>query len=231
MAVESALSQATDFHYNVIVVDNGSTDGTREILDEISGRHSSLVVIKVSGAEHLGIGGCWNRAVGDPRCGRFAVQLDSDDIYETEETLQTIVDKFRSGNYGMVVGSYTMIDGEGNQIPPGLISHDEWTDSNGANNALRINGFGAPRAFFTPLVRRYPFPNVSYGEDYAMALRLSRSYAVGRIFHSLYLCRRWEGNSDAALSIERTNANNEYKDFLRSVELMARIRENDSNEE
>lgn len=231
MAVESALSQATDFHYNVIVVDNDSTDGTREILDEISGRHSSLIVIKVSAAEHLGIGGCWNRAVGDPRCGRFAVQLDSDDIYETEETLQTIVDKFRSGNYGMVAGSYTMIDGEGNQIPPGLISHDEWTDSNGANNALRINGFGAPRAFFTPLVRRYPFPNVSYGEDYAMALRLSRSYAVGRIFHSLYLCRRWEGNSDAALSIERTNANNEYKDFLRSVELMARIRENDSNEE
>lgn len=223
-AVESALGQQTDFEFNVIVVDNDSTDGTREILESID--DPRLIVVRVSDEERLGIGGCWNRALNHPLCGRFAVQLDSDDLYQTPATLSAVVDKFRQGNYAMVVGSYTMINGEGEVIPPGVISHNEWTDSNGPNNALRINGFGAPRAFFTPIARRFPFPNVSYGEDYAMALRISRSYGIGRIFDSIYLCRRWEGNSDAALSIAKTNANNEYKDFLRSVELMARVREN-----
>ena len=158
------------------------------------------------------------------------MQLDSDDKYIDDNTLQTIVNKFRSGSYGMVIGSYTMTDREWKEIPPGVITHDEWSDANGANNGLRINGFGAPRAYFTPLARKFPFPNVSYGEDYAMVLRISRSYAIGRIYHSLYLCRRWEGNSDAKLSIEKSNANDTYKDFLRSVELMARVRENVADE-
>lgn len=223
-AVNSALSQVTSFNFNVIVVDNDSTDGTRELLDKIT--DPRLVLIKTDASEMLNIGGCWNRALADERCGRFGVQLDSDDLYNSTRVLSTIVDTFRNGNYGMVIGSYTLVDFEGNMLPPGHITHNEWTDANGANNALRINGFGAPRAFFTPLARRYPFPNVSYGEDYAMCLRISRSYNVGRIYTPLYNCRRWEGNSDADLSVERTNANNEYKDFLRSVELMARVREN-----
>lgn len=223
-AVNSALSQVTSFNFNVIVVDNDSTDGTRELLDKIT--DPRLVLIKTDASEMLNIGGCWNRALSDERCGRFGVQLDSDDLYNSTRVLSTIVDTFRNGNYGMVIGSYTLVDFEGNMLPPGHITHNEWTDANGANNALRINGFGAPRAFFTPLARRYPFPNVSYGEDYAMCLRISRSYNVGRIYTPLYNCRRWEGNSDADLSVERTNANNEYKDFLRSVELMARVREN-----
>lgn len=223
-AVNSALSQETDFDFNVIVVDNDSTDGTRELLEQV--KDPRLVLIKVSDDEKLAIGGCWNRAVNDMHCGRFAVQLDSDDLYNSPQTLAVIISAFRKHNYGMVVGSYSMVDFEGNPLPPGDIKHEEWTDANGANNALRINGFGAPRAFFTPLVRKHPFPNVSYGEDYAMALRISRTYRVGRIFFSIYNCRRWEGNSDARLSVERTNANNEYKDFLRSIELMARVREN-----
>lgn len=223
-AVRSALNQKTTFDYNVIVVDNDSTDGTREALRSID--DPRLVLIEVSADEHLGIGGCWNRAILDERCGRFAVQLDSDDLYNSEVTLQRIVDKFRDGNYGMVVGSYTLVDFEGNRILEQDITHSEWTDENGANNALRVNGFGAPRAFFTPLVRRILFPNVSYGEDYAMCLRVSRDYAVGRIFDSLYLCRRWDGNSDADLSVERENEHNYYKDCLRSVELMARARAN-----
>lgn len=227
-AVASALSQETDFPFNVIVVDNESTDGTRELLEKIS--DPRLVLVKVSAEERLGIGGCWNRGIADEHCGRFAVQLDSDDLYENTDTLAAIVRKFRSGNYGMVIGSYTLVDFEGHELPPGLISHNEWTDANGPNNALRINGLGAPRAFFTPLVRKFPFPNVSYGEDYAMALRICRNYRIGRIFYSLYLCRRWEGNSDAALSVEKTNANNEYKDFLRSIELVARVRENSRTE-
>lgn len=221
-AVMSALAQETIFPFNVIVVDNDSTDGTREALETID--DPRLILIKVSENEKLGIGGCWNRALLSPHCGRFAVQLDSDDLYNSTSVLQAIVNKFRSGNYGMVIGSYAMIDFDGNPLPPGVIDHREWTDENGANNALRINGFGAPRAFFTPLARRFLFPNVSYGEDYAMCLRISREYAVGRIFRPLYLCRRWEGNSDAALSIEKVNAHNNYKDCLRSFELMARIR-------
>ena len=223
-AVNSALDQDTLFPFNVIVVDNDSTDGTREVLEALD--DPRLVVIKVAADENLGIGGCWNRAVLSEHCGRFAVQLDSDDLYNSRSVLQAVVNKFRSGNFGMVVGSYSMIDFNGNPLPPGIIDHREWTDENGANNALRVNGFGAPRAFFTPLVRRFLFPNVSYGEDYAMCLRVSRDYAVGRIFRPLYLCRRWEGNSDAALSIEKTNANNAYKDCLRSFELLARIHSN-----
>ncbi len=226
-AVSSALSQEAPFSFNIIVVDNDSTDGTSEILEATA--DPRLHVIKVSENEHLGIGGCWNKALLSEYCGRFAVQLDSDDIYESPKTLFTIIEKFRSGNYAMVVGSYTMIDFNGNVIPPGLIDHKEWTDRHGADNALRINGFGAPRAFFTPIARKFLFPNVSYGEDYAMALRISREFAIGRIFESLYLCRRWEGNSDAALSIEKVNANNNYKDCLRSIELLARVKQNMEN--
>lgn len=223
-AVGSALGQKTNFAMNVIVVDNGSTDGTRELLEEV--RDPRLVLIRTEDSDRLGIGGCWNKALLDPRCGRFAIQLDSDDLYETPDTVAKIVARFRSGNYGMVIGSYTLVDFNGNPIPPGLVSHDEWTDENGPNNALRINGLGAPRAFFTPVARRFLFPNVSYGEDYAMALRITREYSLGRIYESLYLCRRWEGNSDASLSIEKTNANNIYKDCVRSFELMTRVRQN-----
>lgn len=226
-AVKSALSQKCDFDFNVIVVDNDSTDGTRELLESIS--DPRLVLIKVDASQNLGIGGCWNRAILSERCGRFAVQLDSDDLYNSENTLTQIINRFHSGNFAMVVGSYEMVDFNGNPIPPGLISHDEWTDTNGPNNALRIHGFGAPRAFFTPIARRFLFPNVSYGEDYAMALRISREYRIGRIYEPLYLCRRWEGNSDAALSIEKSNANHSYKDCLRSIELMARVRNNMQN--
>lgn len=223
-AVNSALSQKADFNFNVIVVDNDSTDGTRELLEAVT--DPRLVLIGVSADDRLGIGGCWNRALLDPRCGRFAVQLDSDDLYNSPSVLQTIVNKFRSGNHAMVIGSYTLVNFNGETIPPGLISHDEWTDENGPNNALRINGLGAPRAFFTPVARRFLFPNVSYGEDYAMALRICRDYSIGRIYRSLYLCRRWEGNSDAELSQERINANNSYKDCVRSFELMARVKQN-----
>lgn len=221
-AVESALSQVTDFPFNVIVVDNGSTDGTSEALAAFS--NSRLVVLSPSPEENLQIGGCWNKAVNSRHCGRFAVQLDSDDLYSSTDTLQRIVEMFRKEKCGMVIGSYTMTDFSLNTLPPGLIDHKEWTDTNGANNALRINGLGAPRAFFTPLIREIGFPNTSYGEDYAVALRISRDYRIGRIYDSLYLCRRWDGNSDAALSVEKTNANNYYKDFLRTVELNARMR-------
>lgn len=223
-AVNSALGQKTNFKMNVLVVDNGSTDGTRELLEKVE--DPRLILIKAEEDEHLGIGGCWNKALLDPRCGRFAIQLDSDDLYNSPDVVTTIVEKFRSGNYAMVIGSYMLVDFNGTTIPPGLISHDEWTDENGPNNALRINGLGAPRAFFTPVARKFLFPNVSYGEDYAMALRITRDYALGRIFTPLYLCRRWEGNSDAALSQEKINDNNSYKDCVRSFEIMARIRQN-----
>lgn len=219
-AVRSALEQETSFPYNVIVVDNDSTDGTRELLEAID--DPRLVLVKADAQQMLGIGGCWNRAVGDQRCGRFAVQLDSDDVYSSPHTLQTVVDKFRAEGCAMVIGSYMMTDFEMNPIPPGMIQHREWTDTNGMNNALRINGLGAPRAFYTPIVRQIQFPNVSYGEDYAVGLRICRQYRIGRIYDNLYCCRRWEGNSDAALCIEQTNANNYYKDFIRTVELEAR---------
>lgn len=220
-AVASALAQNCDFPYNVIVVDNGSTDGTSEVLESIE--DNRLVHIRLSGREGMNIGGCWNTAILNEACGMYAVQLDSDDIYSSESTLQKIVDKFGEDGYAMVIGSYTLTDFDLNTLPPGLIDHAEWTDSNGANNALRINGLGAPRAFYTPLLREILFPDTSYGEDYAVAIRLSRDYKIGRIYESLYNCRRWGGNSDADLSVEKTNQNNLYKDFLRTVELEARI--------
>ena len=220
-AVESALSQETAFKYNVIVVENHSTDGTDRILSLLKTRHDNLIVITPE-RNDLGIGGCWNEAVYSRWCGRFAVQLDSDDLYSSPKTLQTVVDAFYSQKAAMVIGSYRMCDFELNTLPPGLIDHAEWTDENGPNNALRINGLGAPRAFFTPLLRQMGFPNTSYGEDYALGLRFSRSYRIGRVFDELYLCRRWGGNSDAALSIDRINANNLYKDRLRTMELKAR---------
>lgn len=223
-ALKSALMQETTFDYNVIVVDNASTDGTRELLERIV--DSRLVLIKTEEDEFLGIGGCWNKAVLSENCGKFAVQLDSDDLYPSKDVLQKIVDKFYADRCAMVIGSYIMTDFNLNPIPPGVIDHKEWTALNGANNALRINGFGAPRAFFTPIVRNILFPNISYGEDYAMALRISREYVVGRIFEPIYCCRRWHGNSDADLPIEKVNRNNEYKDFIRSVELIARVRAN-----
>ena len=222
-AVKSALGQKTTFKYNVIVVDNHSTDGTDQILKELASE--SLVVLTPERTD-LGIGGCWNMAVNDSRCGRFAVQLDSDDLYSSSRTLQTIVEAFRKQRAAMVVGSYRMCDFELNTLPPGLIAHKEWTDENGPNNALRINGLGAPRAFFTPLLREIGLPNTSYGEDYAMGLTFSRNYRIGRIYDELYLCRRWGGNSDAALSIDRVNANNLYKDRLRTMEIQARKRQN-----
>ncbi|MDE7109036.1 MAG: DUF4922 domain-containing protein, partial [Muribaculaceae bacterium] len=205
------------------------TDGTRELLQSISDER--LVVITAEDDDRLGIGGCWNKAILSEKCGRFAVQLDSDDMYPDSEVLSKIIWKFYEDRCAMVVGSYTMTDFNLEPIPPGVIDHREWTDMNGANNALRINGFGAPRAFHTPVVRSILFPNVSYGEDYAMALRISRDYAVGRIYDPIYCCRRWTGNSDADLSIEKANAHNEYKDFIRSVELIARIRRNVNAEE
>ena len=226
-AVKSALGQETKFKYNVIVVDNHSTDGTGEILSQLSAHSSQLVVLTPERTD-LGIGGCWNVAVNDSRCGRFAVQLDSDDLYSSPKTLQTIVDAFYKQKAAMIVGSYRMCDFDLNTLPPGLIAHKEWTDENGPNNALRINGLGAPRAFFTPLLRQVQLPNTSYGEDYAMGLWFSRNYRIGRIYDELYLCRRWGGNSDAALSVDKVNANNLYKDRLRTLEIKARQAKNSS---
>ncbi|MCF0209436.1 MAG: glycosyltransferase family 2 protein, partial [Bacteroidaceae bacterium] len=231
-AIKSALNQQTNFAYNIIVVDNYSTDATGKIIEELIAQQSTAglpnaqkeakLIRLVPDIKGLGIGGCWNEAINSELCGRFAVQLDSDDLYSSPKTLQKIVDEFYKQKCAMVVGSYRMCNFALETLPPGLIDHAEWTDDNGPNNALRINGLGAPRAFFTPIVRKLQFPNTSYGEDYAMGLAISRKYKIGRIYDELYLCRRWEGNSDAALSIEKVNANNYYKDKIRTIELMAR---------
>ena len=224
-AVKSALSQETKFAFNVIVVDNHSTDGTAEILAELARENGKLIVLNPHRRD-LGIGGCWNLAINNEHCGRFAVQLDSDDLYSSPQTLQKIVEAFHEQRAAMIVGSYRMCNFQLETLPPGIIDHREWTDENGPNNALRINGLGAPRAFFTPLARQIQFPNTSYGEDYAMGLAFSRQWRIGRIYDELYLCRRWEGNSDAALPVEKVNANNLYKDRLRTMELMARRKMN-----
>lgn len=224
-AIKSVLNQTTDFKFNLIIVDNHSTDGTTDIIEDFSKKDDRIIHV-IPGKKNLGIGGCWNEAIEHKYCGRFAVQLDSDDLYINENTLQIIIDKFYEDNCAMVIGSYKITDYDLNEIPPGLINHKEWTDENGMNNALRINGLGAPRAFFTPVIRKIKFPDVSYGEDYSAALAISRQYKIGRIFEPLYLCRRWEGNTDSSLSIEQENSNNYYKDRIRSFEILARQRFN-----
>lgn len=219
-AVESVLRQKTTFAFNLIVVDNFSTDGTTAILQDY-GKEGKLVHI-IPERKDLGIGGCWNEGIFHKGCGRFAVQLDSDDLYAGDNVLQLIVDKFYQENCAMVIGSYRMTDFKLEEIPPGVIDHREWTPDNGPNNALRINGLGAPRAFFTPVLREITVPNVSYGEDYAVGLAISRTWKIGRIYEPVYLCRRWEDNTDASLDIARLNAHNHYKDRIRTIELMAR---------
>ena len=219
-AIRSALSQKTSFKYNVIVVDDNSTDGTQEVIRSFD--DPRLIYIAQDKSYHA-IGGNWNAAVHHPQCGRFALQLDSDDVYSGPDTVQKFVDAFREQNCAMVIGSYQLTDINLQPLPPGVIDHREWTPENGRNNALRINGLGAPRGFWTPLLREINFPTTKYGEDYAVALRISREYQIGRIWDVLYDCRRWDDNSDAALSIEKTNANNLYKDRLRTWELQARI--------
>lgn len=219
-AIRSVLEQETSFPFNLIIIDNHSTDGTSEIIEQY--KNDNRVIHLIPERTDLGIGGCWNLGINHPECGRFAIQLDSDDLYSTPHTVQTIVDKFYKEQCAMVIGSYRMTDFTLQTLPPGVIDHKEWTDENGHNNALRINGLGAPRAFFTPLLRKIRVPNTSYGEDYALGLAFSRQYRIGRIYDVLYLCRRWEGNSDAALSIEKINQNNYYKDSLRTLEIKLR---------
>ncbi len=221
-AVTSALSQQTQLKINVIVVDNGSTDGTSQLLDEIAAADNRLIIIRPDRTD-LGIGGCWDMAVRHQACGRFALQLDSDDVYSAPDVVQRIVDEFAAQRCAMLIGSYRLTDFEGRELPPGIIDHREWTPDNGRNNALRINGLGAPRCFYTPVIRSVGFPNSSYGEDYAVGLAISRNYKIGRIYDVLYNCRRWEGNSDANLNRARINANNYYKDSIRTAELLARI--------
>ncbi len=223
-AIRSVLHQKTSFAFNLIIIDNHSTDGTSECIQKYA---NGVQVIHLRPERtDLGIGGCWDLGVNHPACGKFAIQLDSDDVYSDTSVLQKIVDAFYTQQCGMVIGSYRMTNFQMEEIPPGIIDHKEWTPDNGRNNALRINGLGAPRAFYTPLIRRIHFPNTSYGEDYAVGLRISRDYQIGRIYDVLYLCRRWEDNSDATLSIEQTNRNNLYKDRLRTWELKARILKN-----
>jgi hypothetical protein len=224
-AVTSVLKQKTTFPFNCIVIDNHSSDGTTEALRDFAAKDSRLIHVTPD-RDDLGIGGCWNQGVHHANCGRFSVQLDSDDLYKDETTLQKIVDLFRKEKCAMVIGSYQMTNFKLEEIPPGVIDHKEWTPDNGRNNALRINGLGAPRAFYTPLLRKIKVPNVSYGEDYGVALAISRDYQIGRIYEPLYLCRRWEGNSDADLDIAKTNTYNAYKDRLRTFEIIARQRKN-----
>ncbi len=220
-ALHSALKQKTGFKFNVIVIDNHSTDGTTETLQTFAGKDKRIIHI-IPEQKDLGIGGCWNVGIAYPLCGKFAVQLDSDDLYLNDETLNKIINKFYEEKCAMVIGSYKLTDFNMNEIPPGIIDHKEWTNNNGHNNALRINGLGAPRAFYIPIIRKIKFPNVSYGEDYAVALAISREYKIGRIYKPLYLCRRWEGNTDADLCIEKQNEHNYYKDSIRTKEIYAR---------
>ncbi|MDP4240398.1 MAG: glycosyltransferase family A protein [Bacteroidota bacterium] len=224
-AIKSVLRQKTSFDFNLIIIDNYSTDGTSALIEKYAGLDHRVIHI-IPQRTDLEIGGCWNAGVDHPDCGKFAVQLDSDDVYQDEHTLQTIVNAFYEQNCAMVIGSYTMTDFDMEIIVPGLIDHKEWTPDNGRNNALRINGLGAPRAFYTPVLREIKVPNTSYGEDYALGLRISREYQIGRIYTSLYLCRRWEDNSDASLDIVRMNGYNLYKDKIRTIELKARKRKN-----
>ena len=219
-AIESALMQKTDFPFNVIIIDNCSTDRTTEIIREKFGNNPQVIHL-ITG--DIGVGGCWNVAAHHPQVGKFCVQLDSDDVYADENTLSTMVGAFYEQNCAMVVGSYTLTDINKNIIPPGLVDHKEWTPENGRNNALRINGLGAPRAFYTPVLRSVKLPAVNYGEDYALGLNMSRTYQIGRVYTSVYLCRRWDDNSDAALDVEKMNRNNTYKDRIRTWELKARI--------
>ncbi len=227
-AIQSVLMQKTAFPFNLIIIDNYSTDGTTDLIRKFAGSDNRVIHI-IPERKDLGIGGCWNEGVHDNRCGKFAVQLDSDDVYQDENTMQKIVDAFYEQNCAMVVGSYTMTNFAMETIPPGLIDHKEWTPENGRNNALRINGLGAPRAFYTPVLRDIKVPNTSYGEDYALGLRISREYQIGRIYESVYLCRRWDENSDAALDVVKMNGHNLYKDKIRTIELMARKKKNTPN--
>lgn len=220
-AVCSALNQKTNFPFNVIVVDNHSTDNTTKILQNLSSVEDKLIHL-IPENKNLGIGGCWNEAIMNPLCGKFAIQLDSDDLYINDQVLSKIVNAFYEQQTAMIIGSYQIVNFKLEEIPPGLIDHKEWTSENGRNNALRINGLGAPRAFYTPIIREIKFPNVSYGEDYAAALAISRKYQIGRIYESLYLCRRWEGNSDADLNIIKINNYNHFKDSIRTLEILAR---------
>ncbi|MCD7973180.1 MAG: glycosyltransferase family 2 protein [Candidatus Azobacteroides sp.] len=222
-AIISVLKQKTPFPFNLIIIDNHSTDKTGNIIDKYATENSSILHL-IPERTDLKIGGCWNEGIMNPACGKFAVQLDSDDIYSDENTLQKIVDAFYKENCAMVIGSYMMTDFNMEMIPPGIIDHREWTPENGRNNALRINGLGAPRAFYTPLIREIKFPDTSYGEDYAVGLAISRDFRIGRIYEVIYHCRRWEGNTDAALDISRINANNFYKDTLRSKEIEIRTK-------
>ncbi|HVN47213.1 MAG TPA: glycosyltransferase family 2 protein [Bacteroidota bacterium] len=225
-AVTSALAQQADFSFNCIVVDNHSTDDTTNIIKNIAS-HDDRVKHIVPQRTDLGIGGCWNEAIFSEHCGQYAVQLDSDDVYSDPKTLQKIIDVFRTERYGMVIGSYKVVNSKLQEIPPGIIDHREWTPNNGRNNALRINGLGAPRAFSTEILRCMGgFPNVSYGEDYAAVLMVARQYQIGRLYEPLYCCRRWEGNSDAALSIDRINRNDAYKDKIRTIEILSRCSRN-----
>ena len=220
-AIQSVLKQETEFPFNVIIVDNHSTDGTNELIESLA--TDQRVVHVVPERTDLGIGGCWNMGIHHPMCGKFAIQLDSDDLYSDEHTLSKMVNAFYEQQCAMVVGTYRMTDFDLNTLPPGIIDHREWTPENGRNNALRINGLGAPRAFFTPIIRQIGFPNTSYGEDYAVGLAISRHYQIGRVYDVVYLCRRWSGNSDAALNAFQVNANNLYKDRIRSWELQSRL--------